>query len=94
MNFKLVCLSILLLPVMISPSNAACRCQCVSGTMTSVCANAMMDMPVTCTPTPCRASQPNQPATGQQPATTSKGRCREQEVCDSYGTCRTERICN
>lgn len=93
MKFRFVCLAILLLPVMISPSEAACRCQCVGGTMTSVCTNAMMDAPVTCTPTPCRA---NQPAAGQQPSanTTSKGKCREERVCDFYGSCRIERICN
>jgi len=93
MRFKLAMTAILLLPAMISPSEAACRCQCVGGTMTSVCTNAMMDTPVTCAPTPCRA---NQPTAGQQPSGNAggKGKCREQRVCDSYGTCRMDRICN
>lgn len=83
----------LLLPLMVSPSHAACKCQCVGGTMTAVCTNAMMDAPTTCAPTPCKAGQP---AASQQPSTTSapKGRCRDERVCDSYGTCRMDRICN
>ena len=93
MKMRLAILVCLVLPLMGTPSHAACKCQCVAGTMTAICANSMMDMPITCTPTPCRT---NQPASGQQPQTAPqpKGRCREERVCDSYGTCRMDRICN
>lgn len=93
MRLKLAILAGLLVPFLMTQASAACKCQCVGGTMTAVCTNAMMDTPTTCAPTPCRT---NQPAAGQQPSTTSapKGKCREERVCDSYGTCRMDRVCN
>ena len=96
MRIQLAILAALLLVATNVRTEAACQCQCVAGTMTSVCTNAMMDQPVTCAPTPCRA---NQTAPGQQPSTatspaTGKAKCREERVCDFYGTCRIERVCN
>jgi len=97
MRIRLAILAALLLVATDLRTEAACQCQCVAGTMTSVCANAMMDQPVACAPTPCRASQPTssqQPSTATNPATGAKGKCREERVCDFYGTCRMERVCN
>jgi hypothetical protein len=91
MKIRLAILAPLFLPMMVSQADAACRCQCVNGTMMSMCDNAMMDMPVSCAPTACKmpTAKPQQPT-----APGASSRCRDERVCDSYGTCRVERICN
>jgi hypothetical protein len=76
-----------------SPAQAACTCKCVDGSAQTTCTGAN-DSPPACPATTCRPSRPSA-APANQPAapSASKGRCRQERICDFYNNCHMEQIC-